>query len=255
MKYQEYCPASDLLPFVDCYWTLRTENLPVASSRRVIPDICTDVIVNLGEEIQIWNGETHRLKSEKPYLIGTMTTFQHMLLQPGTNLAGIRFKPFGLSTLLGIRQQGMANKIEEFDRNEFPLDCGHFQPIGAGQERHDGFAKLNSWLRRQINGEDNALINRLIGTLLKAQGRIAVRELADQYATSERQLERKFGESLGVSLKEICNLIRFQHAYQLVSHRKEQSLLDIAFEAGYYDHAHLTRHFKRYAGYPPSQIG
>jgi AraC-like DNA-binding protein len=255
MEYQEYSPAPNLLPFVDCYWTLRTETLPVASSRRVIPDICADVIVNLGEEVQIWNGETHQLKSEKPYLIGTMTTFQHMLLQPGTNLAGIRFKPFGLSTLLGIRQQGMANKIEELDRRTFPLDCGHFQPIGADQEHRDSFAKINTWLLRQIYDKDNSSINRLIGTLLRAQGRITVRELASQYATSERQLERKFGESLGVSLKEICNLIRFQYAYQLISHRREQSLLDIAFEAGYYDHAHLTRHFKRYAGYPPSQIG
>lgn len=228
----------------------------MASPRRVIPDICTDVIFNLGEEVQIWNGKTHRLKPGKPYLIGTMTTFQDMLLPAGANLAGIRFKPFGLSTLLGIRQQGMANQIQELDPTTFPWDYGFFQPSGIEPEPQADWKKINTLLRRHLHGKDNTLINNLVGTLLDIRGQIAVRELASQYHTTERQLERKFGEHLGVPLKEICNLIRFQYTYQLISHReRQQSLLDIAFRAGYYDHAHLTRHFKRYAGHLPSRIG
>jgi AraC-like DNA-binding protein len=34
----------------------------------------------------------------------------------------------------------------------------------------------------------------------------------------------------------------------------EESLLRIAFELGYYDHAHLTNEFKRYAGIRPSEL-
>ncbi|GAB3283642.1 helix-turn-helix domain-containing protein [Larkinella harenae] len=254
MDYREHQPATNLIPFVDCFWTLQTPPTSAVSIRRIVPDICTDVIYNLGEAVPVWNGEAHLLKPEKLYLMGTMTTFQSLILEPGTNLVGIRFKPFGLSALLGIRQQGMVNRIEELDGLPFSLDSRSFQPSSTTQERSSGFEKINNWLLRYSNGADNTAINALVGTLLSVQGRITVRDVAHQYCTTEKQLERKFGGNLGISLKEICNLIRFQHAYALVGQRERQSLLDIAFQAGYYDHAHLTRHFKRYAGHPPSHL-
>lgn len=34
----------------------------------------------------------------------------------------------------------------------------------------------------------------------------------------------------------------------------ERSLLDIAFECGYYDHSHLTNEIKRITGLTPTQL-
>lgn len=255
MNYQEYRPAPSLVPYIDCYWSLRMESQSAPLTRRVLPDICADIILNLGEEVQIWNREPYWIRSEKAYLIGTMTTCQDTWLQPGANLIGIRFKPFGLGALLGIRLQGVADKIEELSRNTFSMDYGLCQSLGIDQGHKVALNKLNTWLLHQIDGKDNTLVNRLIGTVLEVHGQISVGKLAGQYHLTERQLERKFKEMVGVSLKEICNLTRFQYTYQLILSRKERSLLDVAFEAGYFDHAHLTRHFKRYAGCLPSQIG
>ena len=254
MKYQEHTPAPGLVPFIDCYWTLRGDALPESTVRRVMPDICADIIFNFGEQVQVWNGQGHQLKSDKAYLVGTMTTCQDTLLQPGTHLVGIRFKPFGLGALLNIRLRGAADQIEELGNKSFPLDFGCCLALGTQTGHDTALEKLNAWLLRRINGVDNARMNSMIGTILAAQGKISVGELSRQYHTTERQLERQFGEIVGVPLKEICNLTRFQHAYQLIRSRGERSLLDIAFEAGYYDHAHLAKHFKRYAGYTPSQV-
>ncbi len=37
-----------------------------------------------------------------------------------------------------------------------------------------------------------------------------------------------------------------------ISTNKNQSLLQIAFDGGYYDHAHMTHNFKQIAGANPS---
>jgi AraC-like DNA-binding protein len=254
VKYQEYRPAPQLVPFIDCYWTSRAGNSQEACVRRIIPDICADIILNLGEEVLVWNGQNHWMKSEKAYLVGTMTTFQDTQLQPGANLVGIRFKPFGLGALLGIHLQGATNQIEELDRKTFSLDYGYCYSLGTPEGHVKAMERLDAYFLRRVSGQDISRMNHLIGTILDAQGQISVGELAQQYHTTDRQLERKFSSIVGVTLKEICNLTRFQHAYQLIRNRKDRSLLDIAFEAGYYDHAHLTKHVKRYAGCLPSQL-
>jgi hypothetical protein len=71
MEYHEYPLASGLVPFMDCYWTLRAGNAAGTVTRRIIPDSCAAMILNLGEEIQGWNGRHRRLKHESACLAGT----------------------------------------------------------------------------------------------------------------------------------------------------------------------------------------
>ncbi|WP_409994074.1 helix-turn-helix domain-containing protein [Sphingobacterium siyangense] len=58
-----------------------------------------------------------------------------------------------------------------------------------------------------------------------------------------------------MSPKEYSNIIRFQRALSIIRNSDEnKSLSDIAFECGYYDHAHLSNEIKRNTGMAPSQI-
>ncbi|MCK7560040.1 helix-turn-helix domain-containing protein [Chitinophaga sedimenti] len=70
-----------------------------------------------------------------------------------------------------------------------------------------------------------------------------------------RQLERHFNTHIGITPKEYSNIIRFQHALSKIKMQAHKSsLLDIAFECGYYDHAHLTNDLRKNTGYAPSQL-
>ena len=80
-------------------------------------------------------------------------------------------------------------------------------------------------------------------------------KLSKQNFTSVRQLERNFKKFIGLSPKEYANIIRFQYALGLIKNsEKKRSLLEIAFECGYYDHSHLTNEIKRNTGLAPSQL-
>jgi AraC-like DNA-binding protein len=68
-------------------------------------------------------------------------------------------------------------------------------------------------------------------------------------------LERNFKTHIGIAPKEYSNIVRFQNALAKIKNSDQgKSLLDIAFECGYYDHSHLTNEIKRNTGLTPSQL-
>ena len=71
---------------------------------------------------------------------------------------------------------------------------------------------------------------------------------------SERQLERKFRENIGISPKKFSNVIRLQFFLKLFRTKPPQkSLTEIGYESGYYDQAHLIREFRKSVGLSPGQ--
>ncbi len=65
--------------------------------------------------------------------------------------------------------------------------------------------------------------------------------LADRAGLSARQLQRRFICEVGVTPKFHCRLTRFDAALAAQSRQPEQTLAQIAAEAGYADEAHLSR--------------
>jgi AraC-like DNA-binding protein len=66
---------------------------------------------------------------------------------------------------------------------------------------------------------------------------------------SERQLERRFRDRVGVSPKLFASLRRFALATKIAA--TSRSLTRAAVDAGYYDQPHLNREFRRFAGMTP----
>lgn len=84
-------------------------------------------------------------------------------------------------------------------------------------------------------------------TLMDAQGQApSIRTIAAKLGLSERQLERRFSEQVGVAPKRFLTLRRFERAVRLA--QTAGSMSRAAQAAGYYDQAHLARDFRRFAG-------
>lgn len=82
-------------------------------------------------------------------------------------------------------------------------------------------------------------------------------EIADAFALSSRQFERRFTHSYGQSLRAFRQQARCSRMLvDLVFGRREfAAWADIAASAGYFDQAHLSRDLRRYTGYAPAQLG
>lgn len=84
-----------------------------------------------------------------------------------------------------------------------------------------------------------------------------VSDIADAFNLSPRQLERRFRQSYGQSLRAFRQQTRCSRMLvDLIFGRREfATWADIAANAGYFDQAHLSRDLRRFTGYAPAMLG
>jgi AraC-like DNA-binding protein len=83
-------------------------------------------------------------------------------------------------------------------------------------------------------------------------GRVAVADLADETGWSRRHFTARFSEQIGLSPKAAAQVVRFGRAAHLLQAPGGRSIAEVAAVAGYADHSHLVREFRRRAGCTPS---
>jgi len=84
---------------------------------------------------------------------------------------------------------------------------------------------------------------------------MSMEEAVEAAGLSRYQFFRRFRAAVGISPHQYLLRCRLDHARQLIlSEGQRRSLADIATEAGFYDQAHLCRHFRRIFGYSPGHL-
>lgn len=241
MVYFESAPHPALSGYVDAYWTA-TGSSKILTKEKILPDGCVDLIFNLGDDCYTEN-RSFLMKNEKAYLVGTMTRFKETEMDINTRLLGIRFSPGSFLAFFNY------TPLYEIANRTVEMDC--MLSINAELVKSP-FEFLNQLLLKNLKNPNRQLLDQ-IQTIQQSKGNIKIEKLASLHFTTVRKLERNFNHWLGISPKEFVNLVRYQNAKAAIDQRKpDQSLLSIAVDFGYYDHAHLTNQFSRYMGSSPS---
>lgn len=100
----------------------------------------------------------------------------------------------------------------------------------------------------------NDPIYHAVNTIIARKGLIKIKELATQYHMSERTLRRQFLLKVGLSPQAYAKIWQIQHVMDLLNEHADRSLEDIAFEAGFYDAAHLSHDFKNKVLLTPTEF-
>jgi AraC-like DNA-binding protein len=243
MSYREYTPHIALQPYIDAYWTMENKgNTPV--SARILPDGCVDIIINLGDDYITETGG-FVMQHERACLVGTMTTYKQGVAMPGAILAGIRFRPGTFSLFFGFDVLHEVTDIAvELERKMTPT----VYTLDGLKE------KLDSFLLPKIPAQPSLLLP-LIADMQNSRGQVSVTALQQKYFITARKLERSFRQHVGISPKAFLNFVRCRAAYDaLKTNKGTRNIAAVAYEYGYYDHAHLLKDIKKFAGSTPSQL-
>jgi len=244
MIYNQIKPHPALADYIDAFWTAEGVGEQL-KKERVLPDGCVDLIFNLGENCKTDN-RTFTMQSGKFYLVGTMTAFKDTFLNSTNKLIGVRFKPSAFSSFYNyVSLNEITDQTIEFGES--------LSPDIHKIEQHSVLYLNEYFLNRLTNQKNN--LSAVIKDIQSVNGQISIHTLAKRNYTTVRQLERSFKKHIGVSPKEFADIVRFRFAFSKIRHNvQRKSLLDIAFDSGYYDHAHLSNTIKRYTGFTPSQF-
>jgi AraC-like DNA-binding protein len=244
MAYKQFNPHPALAGYIDAYWTATGDGKELKTAK-ILPDGCVDIIFNLGDDCKT-DDSGFILQNEKAYLIGTMTRFKETYIHPQSSLLGIRFKPAAFSAFYKFASlHEVSDEAIEFEKNLSP---------DLQKTIQYSTAYLNHFFLNRLS-QPKHIILPVIADIQNHKGQLNVSKLAKTHFITVRQLERGFKHHVGISPKEFINLTRYQHAHrQIRDNSSQRSLSDIAFDCGYYDHAHLSNEMKRYTGSAPSQI-
>ena len=101
---------------------------------------------------------------------------------------------------------------------------------------------------------DNNYINKSIELIEENNGNIHIKNIADQINISEKQIERKFREVVGITPKQYSKIVQLHYVINLMNLKNYSSFQDIAFFADYYDLSHFSHRFKELTGFSPTEF-
>lgn len=243
MNYQSFSPVPALRPYIERYWLL-TGHLAQPEAVSLLPDGGIGLVLNLGETVCSTNFGA--VGNEGIYMVGTMLRSDEQVLLGECRLFGIQFRPGAFTHFYSFEPlHQVANRVLEIHRGMFPdvnKTIHHFLPY------------VDQFYLDRLKAPRSSMLA-VAADIERLGGRVKIGELAKRHFTTERQLERQFGQQVGISPKEFINLTRFKFALgKIQCNPLGRCLAEIAWDCGYYDHAHLTNDFKRYTDSAPTGL-
>ena len=228
-SYAEIPPCEALSPYVRCFWISEndSENNKIEYNSLVIPDICMDIIIT-------------------DYYADFCGINNRAFFSANDNMRffGVRFFAWSVALFTDIDMKNTLN----FNGNaaEYFSDFPTMEILQSNLENK--IKIVEKYLLNRLNTRrENADVMNSLYHVIKTDGRTNVADLSDFCAVSKRQLERKFAEQIGVSPKQMMNLLRYQLLWQDCI-KSDFNALDSVEKFGYFDQSHMLNEFKKYHG-------
>lgn len=257
MQYQTFAPPEVLAPFIKYFWALQSDvNNGAEKTFSAIPDGSPGVImVRSDKEAFCLN---HDKKLPNIFLYGQTIAPASFSSAGKLGAIGVCFQPHALKSIFGL------------DANELTGSCVDIDLLG-NNKKHINLSQQFSdadTVDEQIKVLSVYLFDKLqrnsrlpddptkyaISQITGSKGLISLKELQTQLQLSERTLERKFKDAVGISPKLFSRIIRFQETMAQLRSSDYEKLSDIAYENNYADQSHFIRVFKEFTGFSPIEF-
>jgi AraC-like DNA-binding protein len=230
-SYVERAPAAPLAGLVSSAWIQRSGDEAYRS--RHIPNGSVELVCALGAE---------------PRVVGPLTEPLVEVLEPGTTIVGVRLHPGAAPAVLGVPASEVVDlAVDLWDAPALGEQLADASPEAA-------LRRLERHVAARMSGEPDPLIAEAVKQLMPWHLDDVTSLTASLYI-SETQLRRRCRDAVGLAPKTLHRLLRFQGFLALVQRAiasgAEESLAQLALDAGYADQSHLNRECVRLTGVSP----
>ncbi|MFC0777761.1 DUF6597 domain-containing transcriptional factor [Flavobacterium sp. HJSW_4] len=248
-------PSKELAPYIKHYLFL--DNVKTAVQKfRLFSD------GNNGIVFSIKNRLISEIKDEvkeylpASFLYGQLDTFKDLYSENQITLIIVVFQPNGINQLLGIPANELRNSIVPVE-DLFGKKAAELQEKLSEQNNQERLAFLNHFFSSLIVANttyNQLIINNSLHFIISNQGHFSVKQLVEYTGFSERQLERKFKECVGLNPKKFGGIVRLHHFLKLLKNKpSDTNLTSIVYDAGFSDQSHLIKEFRKHTGITPRE--
>jgi AraC-like DNA-binding protein len=244
-SYVERLPLPELAGLVRTVWVQRTGPHPYV--QRHLPS---------------GGAELHCPLGELPRVIGPLTRAGLQVLPPSTAVVGARLWPGSAASLLGLPVVELVDTTQEHDTVWQGTAVRLGELLAGAPDPETGLELLQRFLvgRQRRAAAPDELVSAAVRRLMPWQP-VGIGALSADLTISGSQLRRRFLTTVGVGPKALQRILRFQGYLALAQSAARPGarshvagVADLAAEAGYADHAHLSRECRRLTGLTPSEL-
>lgn len=188
------------------------------------------------------------------FLYGPGTEPSVMTYRKGANTTmQVIFKPHALKTLLGLNASALTDAWVAPDAIAEHDLTNRLMEAPSEQERQIHFmrfliARCKEERTRDVVVEDS--LDFIHGNI----GAIHLKDVLAHVHLSERQFERRFRQTVGLSPHMYIRVKRFNEAIRLIKSRQFTRLTDVAGTLNFADQSHFIRDMKAFSGMTPSSL-
>lgn len=252
MKVKLYEPCSFLKGYIRYYWSL--ENQASDHTEFVYPTGDLQILFHYKTPF-IEKDSTGNLNKQYRFNIcGQRITHADVISKTHSGMIGVVFYPHTPSIFL----QSPMLDIKNFsvDLNDIFKDWKYSENKFLNLDNDIERIKFieNYLLKKMEIPNKNQLqtINSCIIEMKRNRGFNSINKISKLHNISEKTLQRLFNHYVGISPKKYSDILSINHSIRLFKTNKD--LLDITYEAGFYDQSHFIRTMKKYTGYTPAEL-
>jgi AraC-like DNA-binding protein len=260
VEYHEFPPPAPLADVVRCVWTLAGPAAATPEPQPVVPDGCAEIVLNLADQFRRFGRDGTWETQPRSMVVGQITEAVVIAPTGVVDIVGIRLQPWGALSVLPIPAVELRDVLVPLDSLARSMACD--LPDRLREQSHAAVRAATAfrYLSRYMHGASSSRVSRARAIVNEATRNgpnadaMTVRALAARLGLGERQVERELDRYVGLRPKMLLRIARFQRALAFARADETLNWSAVAARAGFYDQAHLTHEFRRFAACTPSEF-
>ena len=249
-------PAKEISYVVKHYLFLESAAM-AAGQIRLFADGHTGIVFSLEKQLMAGN-DNNGLPTSLPesFLYGQVNSHKDIFTQKGLAIIIAVLQPAGATLLTGIPAGHVKeNIINAADILGDEVSTLHDQ-LRTSSSITQKCLLLNTCFTKLLakrQHQDQWLVNASLQYINAGKGLYSIAQLIKYTGYTERHLDRKFNEWVGLSPKTYSNIVQLHCFLRLLKNAATGAgYTSLAYEAGYADQSHLIKSFKKITGITPS---
>lgn len=199
----------------------------------------------------------YREKNLSPlYLYGQASRASGISVSGKFDAMGVCLHPTAIKRLFGIAADSITDSclpVQELIGSSFRNITEKLVKARGNQDRASILHSFLENLQLESGVREDQVTETAVDEIVASAGWIKLPDLQKRLHITERSLERRFRDHVGLSPNMFARICRFQDTMRLLHNTEYTKLSDIAYDSGYADQSHFIRTFRAFAGCSPNQ--
>ncbi|MFB3385933.1 AraC family transcriptional regulator [Flavobacterium sp. LAR06] len=250
MKIVDFIPSEQLKPFVKVYRIIESQD---EMTNRVLPSTSLAISFRCKGNVNYIRENQHE-NLPISTISGIRKSVRLINYSEDTTTIVIQFKEAGAKAFF-------KEPLHELFEESVSLD--NFIPqqkiaiieelLAEAKTNNQKIAIIEQFLLSRLHDyKPDKLIAAAIAIIQSKKGVVKIKELANALYISQDAFEKRFRKTIGSSPKQFCYVVRIKSIIDQKQHN--QNLIDLAFDAGYFDQPHFNKDFRLFTGQTPSEF-